>query len=1258
MTVSARAVSPAVSGDFILSTNRTLTIATGETASTGTVTISAVNNSVDAPNKTVTVSGSASGGGVSNPSSKTLTITDNDSTPTVTLALSPSSISESGGSSTVTATLSRPSSETVTVTVSARAVSPAVSGDFSLSTNRTLTIAAGSTSSINQVTITAVNNSVHAANKSVTVSATASGGDVSNPSSRTLTIIEDDAQTVTLVLSPSSISENGGSSTVTATLSSAATAAVTVTVSASAVSPAVAGDFSLSTNRTLSIAAGSTASTGTVTITAVDNLVDAANKTVTVSATASGGGVSNPSNKTLTITDDDSTPTVTLVLSESSISENGGTSKVTATLSGASNAAVTVTVSASAVSPAVAGDFTISTNKDLTIAAGSTTSTGSVTIAAVDNLVDAANKTVTVSGSSSGGGVSSPASKTLTITDDDTRALVLTPLAVTVTEATGTGRTADYTVKLATQPSANMTVAVSSGDTSAATVNKASLNFTTANWNTAQTVTVTGVDDSIENTPDRTLNVSHVASGGDYASVSENLRVTVTDDDKVVPTTLTLTTNASDNSVSESVGTVTVTATLDKPARAGGVSVTLSAGSGSTAVSTEDYTLPPAFTINQGDSSGSGSVTIVNDRISESSEILALTATAGTLTVAPLTLTITDDDIPGVTVSTTALTVAEGSSAAYTVNLDTHPSESVTVRLSSSDAGAVSLSPTSLTFTASNWSDPQTVSVFGLGDSDADDESVAISHAVSSRDSNYGASLTVSSVQVSVTDDESQTAETEMNDTASSSWLAPFGRTVAGQVVDAVGERTTSPRQPGAQATLAGQNLPFWQTQTGTFASDIDTVTLESDFWNRHRDPVRRTHSPTSLEILTGTSFGISGESTSGEVTSMWGQGVYKRFERLDDGLTVSGSVSTAMIGADWSESSDTQSEWLAGLAVARSRGKGSYSGDSNEGQIETTVTGVYPYVSRRLSERLSGWATVGHGKGKYVLKPQNQTPLSTDLSMIMAAAGLNGTLTPPKESNLSLALKADARFARIKTDAAATADSSLSAGKSDVWQLRAGLTGSKDTVVGDAEDSAASVKLTFEVGARLDGGDAQKGFGIDLGGGVVWNHPNSGLTLDLSGRTLLAHREKHYREWGAAALLEYDPNRSSEYGVSAALRQYWGGSPQGGMDALLSRETLPGLTAFDNSSASGSKPRAAKRTEFEVGYGIPLFDGTFTGTPNLGVSLSDGGARSQRLGWRLSAATSDDFSWEFNVGATRTESANGKTSNDYGAQLRVIIRW
>ena len=83
---------------------------------------------------------------------------------------------------------------------------------------------------------------------------------------------------------------------------------MTLTVSATQRSRlTTASDFSVSTNKTLTIAAGSKTSTGTVTITAVDNSVDAPNKSVTVSATVSGGnGISAPADQTLTITDDES----------------------------------------------------------------------------------------------------------------------------------------------------------------------------------------------------------------------------------------------------------------------------------------------------------------------------------------------------------------------------------------------------------------------------------------------------------------------------------------------------------------------------------------------------------------------------------------------------------------------------------------------------------------------------------------------------------------------------------------------------------------------------------------------------------------------------------------------------------------------------------------------------------------------------------------------------------------------------------------
>ena len=118
--------------------------------------------------------------------------------------------------------------------------------------------------------------------------------------------------TVTLQLMPTSISENGGSATVTARLSHTSGATTTVTVSATAVTPAVAGDFTLSANKTLMVEAGQPTSTETVTITANNNDVDAPNKTVMVMGTATNStGVTGPSNVTLTIRDDDATPVIT-----------------------------------------------------------------------------------------------------------------------------------------------------------------------------------------------------------------------------------------------------------------------------------------------------------------------------------------------------------------------------------------------------------------------------------------------------------------------------------------------------------------------------------------------------------------------------------------------------------------------------------------------------------------------------------------------------------------------------------------------------------------------------------------------------------------------------------------------------------------------------------------------------------------------------------------------------------------------------------
>ena len=235
---------------------------------------------MDAPDKSVKVSADVSGGlGVAPPSSRTLTIADGEGAPTVTLGLSPPSIGENGGSASVTASLSGPSSQDVTLIVSASPVSPAVSGDFAVSPDNTLTIAAGQTSRTEAVTITGVDNGVDAPDKSVKVSAAVRGGHgVSAPSSRTLTITDDDgATTVVLNLSPPSIGENGGSSRITASLSAPSYAETTVTVSAAPGAGADPGDYSLS-GTMLTIAPWATTSAAALTLSAIDNAVDASDK--------------------------------------------------------------------------------------------------------------------------------------------------------------------------------------------------------------------------------------------------------------------------------------------------------------------------------------------------------------------------------------------------------------------------------------------------------------------------------------------------------------------------------------------------------------------------------------------------------------------------------------------------------------------------------------------------------------------------------------------------------------------------------------------------------------------------------------------------------------------------------------------------------------------------------------------------------------------------------------------------------------------
>ena len=94
----------------------------------------------------------------------------------------------------------------------------------------------------------------------------------------------------------------------------------------------------------------------------------------------------------------------------------------------------------------------------------------------------------------------------VTNTDNDAAGITVdADLGLTTTEA---GGTATFTVVLASQPTADVTIGLSSSDTTEGTVSPASLTFTAANWNTAQTVTVTGVNDAVDD-GDQSLHHRH-----------------------------------------------------------------------------------------------------------------------------------------------------------------------------------------------------------------------------------------------------------------------------------------------------------------------------------------------------------------------------------------------------------------------------------------------------------------------------------------------------------------------------------------------------------------------------------------------------------------------------------------------------------------------------------------------------------------------------------------------------------------------------
>ena len=310
------------------------------------------------------------------------------------------------------------------------------------------------------------------------------------------------------------------------------------------------------------------------------------------------------------------------------------------------------------------------------------------------------------------------------------------------------------------------------------------------------------------------------------------------------------------------------------------------------------------------------------------------------------------------------------------------------------------------------------------------------------------------------------------------------------------------------------------------------------------------------------------------------------------------------------------------------------------DGSVEGSLTAAVPYAALRASERLRLWGAVGHGTGDVTLRTAMGGSYRSDTAWSMAAAGLRGGLLalPAGGSGPALAVTSDALWTR--TSSGRTRQ--LAASESDATRLRLGLEGSYRMALG----GGGSLVPKLEVGARHDGGDAETGFGVELGGGIAWSDPALGLSLDVSGRALVAHGNDDLKDRGCAASLAFDPDPATGRGPSLSLRQEFGGRAQGGLDALFQPATL-------EDRAGGGE--ASSRWALEAAYGLPAFGGRFTGSPHAGLGFATG-ARDYSVGWRLARETESAANVSFGVRATRRESDAAAPEHTVGVEMTA--RW
>ena len=484
----------------------------------------------------------------------------------------------------------------------------------------------------------------------------------------------------------------------------------------------------------------------TVRVSAIDD-PNPTHEMVTLTHTPTGGGYTGLTAPTLQVTATDrDAPSLLVTPTQLRVDENDDQT-YTIRLNTQPTGDVTVTVSGASGAATVDTDAASGNQNTLTFTQTTWSANQTVTVAAGDDD-NAMSETLTLSHTASGGGYGSLPSGSrpsvqVTVDDDDMPAILIDadpntandqPGPLALNEMSGhADNTKDYTVRLATEPTAQVEVSVTSGDRAVSVHNDATprtrtLTFSTTDWATAQTVTATAAED--DDHADERVSISHSASGGDYSDLSAELVATTVDDDEPAIVLVGAPTAIEEGTTemyevhldTEPTGTVRVQATASgdvevdmDPAQAGRQPWLRFDGT--------NWNTPRTV---------AARALHDDDAENEMGTIrhVASGADYGLAPAAEIAFAVNEDDEPGVWVVYNQTMLYEGSSWEYQMYLATVPiGGPVQLSATSSDEAVATVSPSALTFSASDWNVPKRVRVQGI-----DGGSATITHVASGAD--------------------------------------------------------------------------------------------------------------------------------------------------------------------------------------------------------------------------------------------------------------------------------------------------------------------------------------------------------------------------------------------------------------------------------------------------------------------------------------------------------------------------------------------